>query len=122
MLHSSFILKVQFCTPFFERGMKLSEEKLKKRLEFRQKIISRQSEQIDGLKKEIEELKLIIEEKDKTIKSVEPLRKELADNINDIKQQRKKYEALVKELKTMKNIINEDVYKKRWWLVKYFLK
>jgi hypothetical protein len=50
------------------------------------------------------------------------LRKELTDNINSIKPQKKKYKALIKELKIMKNIVNENVYKKRWWLVKYFLK
>ena len=100
----------------------MSEKKYEKRLEFQRKIISRQLKQIDELKAKIEELELIIEEKDEVIESIEPLRKELAVNINDIKQQRKRYNSLIKELKAMKSIVNEDVYKRRWWLIKYLLK
>lgn len=100
----------------------MSEKNLKRRLEFQQKMISRQSEQIDRLKVKVEKLELIIEEKDRIIKSVDLLRKELTDNIKDIKQEKNKYKRLIEELKIMKNIINEDVYKKRWWLIKFLLK
>ena len=100
----------------------MKEKKYEKRLEFQRKIISRQSEQIDKLKAKIDKLELIIEEKDEVIESVEPLRKELAVNINDIKQQKKRYNALIEELKAMKSIVNQEVYKNRWWLIKYLLK
>ena len=100
----------------------MSEKNLKKRLEFQQKMISRQSEQIDGLKSKIAELELTIEKKDELIKSVDYLRKELADNINEIKQKKNEYEKLIKELKVMKNIMNKEVYKGRWNLVRLLIK
>ena len=100
----------------------MSEKNLKKRLEFQQRMIARQSEQIDELKEKIEELKLIIEEKDRVIKSVESLRKELADNVNQIKKYKTDYEQSVKELKDMKKIMNQEVYKNRWWLVRLLIK
>lgn len=111
-MHLDFIFEVQ----------EMSEKNLKKRLEFQQKMISRQSEQIDGLKTKIAELELTIEKKDELIKSVDYLRKELADNINEIKQKKNEYEKLIKELKDMKNIMNKEVYKGRWNLVRLLIK
>lgn len=111
-MHLDFIFEVQ----------EMSEKNLKKRLEFQQKMISRQSEQIDGLKSKIAELELTIEKKDELIKSVDYLRKELADNINEIKQKKNEYEKLIKELKVMKNIMNKEVYKGRWNLVRLLIK
>lgn len=111
-MHLDFIFEVQ----------EMSEKNLKKRLEFQQKMISRQSEQIDGLKSKIAELELTIEKKDELIKSVDYLRKELADNINEIKQKKNEYEKLIKELKDMKNIMNKEVYKNRWNLVRLLIK
>ena len=93
----------------------MNERNYKKRLEFQQKMITRQSEQIDELKNKIEE-------KDRMIKSVEPLRKELADNINEIKQKKNEYKKLIKELKDMKKIMNQEVYKNRWNLVRLLIK
>ena len=49
----------------------MKEKKYKKRLDFQQKIISRQSKQIDELKEKIEELELIIEEKNEMIESID---------------------------------------------------
>lgn len=94
----------------------------KKRLEFQQKMISRQSEHIEKLKLEISELKLIIEEKNMIINSVESLRKELADNVGAVKGKKNEYEKLIKELKDMKKILNQTVYKGRWRLVRLLIK
>ena len=100
----------------------MNEKKYKKRLEFQQKIISRQSEQIDALKTEIETLKNKLKEKDEIINSVEPMRKEMAENINEQKRLKKEYKKLIQELKKMKSIVNQTVYKGRWWLIKFLLK
>ena len=100
----------------------MNEKKYKKRLDFQQKIITRQSKQIDDLTLKNERLQQEIQEKDRIINSVASLRKELTENVNEVKQYKKKYQKLIQELKTMKNIINEEVYKKRWWLMKFFLK
>ena len=98
------------------------KKRYEKRLDFQQKIISRQSEQIDTLKNEIEELKNKLIEKDETINSVDSLRKELSENVNVTKKYKEQYKGLIQELKDMKKIINKEVYKNRWWLIRWLLK
>ena len=85
-------------------------------------MINRQSEQIESLKSEIEKLNEKLEEKDKVINSIAPLRQELMENIADIKKQKEKYKQLIDELKLMKNIMNEEVYNNRWRWVRYLVK
>lgn len=85
-------------------------------------MISRQSEQIDLLKSEIEQLKSKCDEKDKIINSVAHLRSELTENINEIKKHKKEYKKLIEELKQMKMIMNQEVYKGRWWLIRLLIK
>ena len=100
----------------------MNEKNYKKRLDFQQKIISRQSEQIESLRLEIDKLKLKIEEKDKIINSVDSLRSELIQNVNESKKYKKEYKKLIEELKNMKKILNKTVYKGRWRLVKFLIK
>ena len=94
----------------------------KRRLNLQQKLITRQSEQIEALKFKIETLENHLIEKDKIINSVEPMRKEMAENINEQKRLKEEYKKLIDELKTMKNIVNENIYRKRWWLIRFLLK
>lgn len=100
----------------------MNEKRYKKRLEFQSKIISKQSQEIENLKSQIETLKLKCEEKDEIIMSVEPLRKELTESIKKHKELRIEYENLVKELRIMKKVVNETVYKGRWRLIKFLIK
>lgn len=100
----------------------MNEKKYKKRLDFQQKIIARQSSQIDDLKSEIEKLNNKLIEKDEIISSIEPMRKEMTETLNEVKQQKNEYKTLIQELKTMKNIVDEEVFRKRWWLIKFFLR
>ena len=113
-LHLIMLLEVQ----------KMNEKKNKhqRRLDFQQKMISRQSEQIDSLKKEIEKLNLKLKEKDEIINSVVPLKEELTKNVNEVKEYKKTYIKLVEDLRKMKSIMNQEVYKGRWWLVKFLIK
>ena len=85
-------------------------------------MITRQSEQIESLKLQIEKLKLECEEKDKIINSVDPMRKELAENIKEYKRLKNEYKSSVKELRKMKEIMNVTVYKGRWKLIKFLIK
>jgi hypothetical protein len=94
----------------------------KKRLEFQQKLIQRQSEQIEDLKLQVENLKLEIEEKDKIISSVSSLRNELTENVKESKKYKEEYIKLIQELRKMKEIVNQEVYKGRWWLVRFLIK
>ena len=100
----------------------MNEKRYQKRLDFQQKIITRQSEQIETFKLEIEKLNLKLKEKDEIINSVESFRKEMAENIQEQKRLKKEHQKLIEELRKMKEIMNVTVYKGRWWLIKFLLK
>ena len=100
----------------------MNEKRYQKRLDFQQKIITRQSEQIETFKLEIEKLNLKLKEKDEIINSVESFRKEMAENIQEQKRLKKEHQKLIEELRKMKEIMNVPVYKGRWWLIKFLLK
>ena len=100
----------------------MNERNYKKRLDFQQKVISKKTEKIESLELENKRQRLELEEKDKVINSITPLRDELIENINEIKKYKKEYEQLILELKKMKNITDCEAYKNKWWLIKLFLK
>lgn len=100
----------------------MNEKKYEKKIDFQQKLIAKQSEQIESQKNEIEKLKLIINEKDGIINSVDSLRKELSHNIDEAKRYSKEYKILIGELRKMKEIMNQEVYKGRWKIVKFLIK
>lgn len=100
----------------------MNEKNYKKRLDFQNQMISRQSQQIDILKSKVEKLEQKLKEKDGIINSVAPLRNELNENIKATKKYKEEYKKLIKELKQMKGIVNQEVYKNRWWLIKYLIK
>lgn len=103
-------------------GVNMSEKKYQKRLEFQQKIISRQSEQIESLKKQIKDLGLESEIKDELIKSVDSLRNDFVRDVDEVKRCKEEYKKLIQELKDMKKILNKEVYNGRWKLVKFLIK
>lgn len=92
--------------------------------EFQKKLNARQSEEIESLKAQIDELISLCEEKDKIIYSVDDLRKELTDNIEEIKKEKKEYSSLVNELREMKKVMIEEFFKSKWkWkLIKFLIK
>lgn len=114
IMHLIFAYEVQI--------MNEKNKKYEKRLVFQQKIITRQSEQIENLKFEIEKLTLECQKKDEIINSVTPLRNELTENINKVKEYKKQYSELIDELKKMKKIVDQTLYKGRWKLVKHLIK
>ena len=100
----------------------MNERSYKKKIDFQQSIISRQSKQIEDLKRQNENLKLKIQEKDEFINSIANLRDELIKDSDEIKKSKKEYKLLVDEIRKMKEIINQTVYKGRWRLIKVLLK
>lgn len=100
----------------------MSEKKYKKRFEFQRKLISRQSEQIEELKSQINDLELECKRKDNLINSVSLLKDELTENVTEVKKYKNEYKKLIDELRKMKEIINQEVYKGRWWLIKFLIK
>ena len=100
----------------------MSVNTYKKKLEFKNKIISRQSDMIESLKLENEKLKQEILEKDEMLNSVSYLREELNKNVEEARKYKKEYKQFIEELKMMKSIMNQEVYKGRWRLVKFLIK
>ncbi len=94
----------------------------KKKLDFQQKIITRQSKQVELLKSQIEDLKQKCQEKDDVINSVQSIREELVENAKEHRRFKNEYKELVDELKQMKKIIDVNVYKGRWKIVKFLIK
>lgn len=100
----------------------MNEKKYEKKYKLQEKLVSRQSEQIEKLNAEIAKLKLEIEEKDNIINSVSSLRDDLIQKNKDIDKYKEEYRVLIDELRKMKEIINQEVYKGRWRLVKFLIK
>ena len=100
----------------------MKEKKYEKRLDFQQKLIDRQSEQIEKLKLKIARLEEKCKEKDEIINSVQPMREELTQNIKKHKRLENEYESLIQELKQMRSIINETVYNGKWKWIKWLIK
>ena len=100
----------------------MNEKKYEKKYKLQEKLVSRQSEQIEKLNVQIANLKLEIEEKDNIINSVSSLRDELIQKNQDIDKYKEEYRVLIDELRKMKEILNQEVYKGRWWLVKFLIK
>lgn len=96
--------------------------KYEKRLTFQQKMIARQSEHIKDLESQIQKLQLELEEKNTIINSVSSMREELAQNVTDTKKCKEQYLVLIEELKKMKEIVNQEVYRGRWRLIKHLIK
>lgn len=108
--------------PSLYRGVKMNEKTYKKKLDFQSKTISRQSKQIEDLKLQNDKLKMEIQRKDELINSVIPLKEELAQNIEQAKLNKKEYVKLINEVRKMKEILNQSVYKGRWWLIRFLIK
>lgn len=90
--------------------------------DIKSEIIKRQSDEIESLKKSIEDLNITCEQKDELIGSIDGLRNDLIEVLKDLDDKRDKYDTLISELMEMKNIINEEVFHKKWWLIRFLLK
>lgn len=100
----------------------MSEKKYIKKIELQKKLISKQSEQIESLMSQVDDLKLECKKKEEIINSVSFLRDELMQKNKDIDECKERYRVLIDELRKMKEILNQKVYKGRWWLVKFLIK
>lgn len=100
----------------------MNEKSYKRKLEFQENLIKRQSEEIKSLNTQIEELNLKCDEKDRIIHSVASLKKELSDNVSEIKKHKEEYKGLIDELRKMKAVMNQEVFKGRWRLIKLLMK
>ena len=100
----------------------MNEKRYEKRLKFQEKMISNQSKTIESLKSQIVALKLESNAKDELIESVDSLRKEFIKDTEEVKRCKEQYKKLIQELKDMKKILNQEIYKGRWSLIKFLIK
>lgn len=102
------------------RGVRRRKDAARK--DVKSRIISRQSDEIDALKKKISELEIESSEKDELVASIDSLLEDLRVTVDIIKDKSDEYDDIVHELRNMKKIIDEDVFNKKWWIIKYFLR
>lgn len=93
----------------------MNEKSYKKRLDFQQKLISKQSQRI-------KDLELELEEKNKIIDSTSDLRNELKQNVAESKKYKDKYKKLVDDLKLQRDTFDKEVFNNRWWLIRLLVK
>lgn len=105
-----------------ENMRKSGKRSKRKKSKLKGSIIKRQYDEIASLKSEIEKLNIDSNEKDKIISSVDRFIKEFESLIDDLKKKSLEYDKLMDELISMRNAINEEVFKKRWWLIKWLLR
>lgn len=86
------------------------------------RIIKRQIDEIDSLKKKIANLEIDCKDKDEIIRSIDTLRVDFKETIDDIKRKGEAYDKLIDELTEMKKVMNEEVFKGRWNLVRLLIK
>ena len=98
------------------------KKKRRKKSDLRGQIIKRQIDKIDSLKNDISKLKIDCEEKDKIINSVNSLRDDLIETIETLKAKGEEYDKLISDLKEMRKIMNQEVFKGRWKIIKWLLK
>lgn len=106
--------------------MNVSNKKKKtrdsRRLEMKDRIINRQSDTIEDMKKQISSLEIDVQEKDVLLKSMDDLLDDMRKTIQEINSKKDEYDKLINELHVMRNIMNEEVFKNKWWLIKFLIR
>lgn len=86
------------------------------------RIIERQTNEIEALKNKVSKLEIDCKDKDEIINSIDSLRVEMNDVVESMKSKVEVYDKLIGELNEMKKIMNREVFKGRWNLVRLLLK
>ena len=94
----------------------------KKKSDLRSQIIVRQVDKIDSLQKQVSLLEIDNVKKDEIINSINALRDDLFETVNELRGKGEEYDRLVAELIQMRNVMNQEVFKGRWKLIRLLLK
>lgn len=100
----------------------MNKSKDKRKRDLNNQIIQRKNDEIESLKDKISALEIDNSEKDEMIRSIESFRKEFEEIIADINVQRNEYRKLVSELFEMRKVMDQEVFKGRWRLIKLLMK
>ena len=102
--------------------MSRSSIKNKKKSDLKGRIITRQVDEINFLKKKISSLEIDSAKKDEIIHSIDTIRDDLSETVNELKGKKEEYDELVEELMQMRNVMNQTVFNGRWKLIRLLLK
>ena len=102
--------------------MSRSSIKNKKKSDLKGRIITRQVDEINSLKKKISSLEIDSAKKDEIIHSIDTIRDDLSETANELKGKKEEYDELVEELMQMRNVMNQTVFNGRWKLIRLLLK
>lgn len=99
-----------------------SKRNMDKKSESKNKLILRQIDEIDSLKKTVSELIVDCSEKESIIDSIDVIRNDLLEVVAELKNKSAEYDCLIDELTKMRNTMNEIAFHKRWKLIRFLLK
>ena len=97
-------------------------KKRNRKSDVKSRIIERQTNEIESLKNKISELEIDCKDKDEIINSIDSLRIELDETVQSLKKKGEVYDRIIGELKEMKKIMNKEVFKGRWNIIRLLLK
>lgn len=93
-----------------------------RRLEMKDRIINRQSDTIEDMKKQISALEIDVQEKNMLLKSMDDLLDDMRNTIQEVDSKKDEYDRLIAELRDMKKIMDEEVFHRKWWILKHVLR
>lgn len=85
-------------------------------------IIRHQMDEIKSLKAQINELNISCRQKDELISSIDHMQKDFAHIIDDLKCKKEEYNCLIREVREMRDALNREIYKGKWFIIKWLLK
>lgn len=97
-------------------------KKKHRKQDIKSRIIERQTNEIDSLKKQIYDLEIDCDKKDELINSIDSLRVEFDEAIQNIRSKGEAYDALIEELNEMKKIMNEEVFRGKWNIIRLLMR
>ena len=97
-------------------------KKKHRKQDVKSRIIERQTNEIESLKKQIYDLEIDCDKKDRLINSIDSLRVEFDEAIQNIRSKGEAYDALIEELNEMKKIMNEEVFRGKWNIIRLLMR
>lgn len=88
----------------------------------KRRIIDRQSSEIESLKRKISRLEIAASEKDELLSSVDGLINDMRESVDSIQEKSDEYDRLIAELRDMRKIMDEEVFHRKWWILKHVLR
>lgn len=95
---------------------------LKKRCKYQEKIINKQTAEIENLKNKINKLQIAEKNKSDLFNCIDNIQNEMNITIDDMKKRKEEYENVILEIEDMKTVINKIIFKGKWWIVKLLIK